>query len=36
MGADPEFAAVRLFVNPDGWVAQFTGDGIASRFPKLD
>ncbi len=36
MGAEPEFAAVRLFVNPDGWVAQFTGDGIASRFPKLD
>jgi 1,2-dihydroxy-3-keto-5-methylthiopentene dioxygenase len=36
MGADPEFAALRLFVNPDGWVAQFTGDDIAGRFPKLD
>jgi len=36
MGAEPEFAAVRLFVNPDGWIAQFTGDEIASRFPKLD
>lgn len=36
MGADPEFTAIRLFVNPDGWVAQFTGDAIASRFPTLD
>lgn len=35
MGPDPEFAAVRLFINPDGWVAQFTGDEIAGRFPKL-
>jgi 1,2-dihydroxy-3-keto-5-methylthiopentene dioxygenase len=36
MGPDPELTAVRLFVNPDGWVAQFTGDTIARRFPKLD
>jgi len=36
MGPDPEFTAVRLFINPDGWVAQFTGDTIASGFPKLD
>ncbi|HVA32738.1 MAG TPA: hypothetical protein VNG31_01235 [Candidatus Baltobacteraceae bacterium] len=36
MGADPEFTAVRLFGNPDGWVAQFTGDPIAQRFPKLE
>lgn len=36
MGADPEFTAIRLFVNPDGWIAQFTGDAIASRFPTLD
>lgn len=36
MGPDPELTAVRLFINPDGWVAQFTGDTIASRFPKLD
>jgi 1,2-dihydroxy-3-keto-5-methylthiopentene dioxygenase len=35
MGADPEFTAVRLFENPEGWVAQFTGDPIAGRFPKL-
>lgn len=36
MGSDPEFTAVRLFINPDGWVANFTGDAIASGFPKLD
>jgi 1,2-dihydroxy-3-keto-5-methylthiopentene dioxygenase len=36
MGADPEFTAIRLFTNAEGWVAQFTGDPIAKRFPKLD
>ncbi|MBX9796554.1 cupin domain-containing protein [Sphingomonas sp.] len=34
MGPAPRFAAIRLFVNPDGWVAQFTGDPIARRFPR--
>ena len=36
MGSDPEFTAIRLFINPEGWVAKFTGDPIAERFPKLD
>ena len=36
MGPDPEFTAIRLFINPDGWIANFTGDAIASAFPKLD
>jgi 1,2-dihydroxy-3-keto-5-methylthiopentene dioxygenase len=36
MGGDPEFTAIRLFVDPDGWVADFTGDPIAAAFPKLD
>jgi len=36
MGPAPEFAAIRLFVNPEGWVANFTGDEIASRFPKYE
>ena len=36
MGPDPEFTAIRLFVNPDGWVANFTGDAIAAAYPKLD
>jgi len=36
MGPAPEFTAIRLFTNPEGWVAQFTGSGIAERFPRLD
>lgn len=36
MGPAPEFAAIRLFVNPEGWVANYTGDDIASRFPKYE
>lgn len=36
MGAAPRFTAIRLFVNPDGWVAQFTGSDIATRFPRLE
>ena len=34
MGAAPRFTAIRLFVNPDGWVAAFTGDDISDRFPR--
>jgi 1,2-dihydroxy-3-keto-5-methylthiopentene dioxygenase len=36
MGPDPEFTAIRFFTSTEGWVAQFTGDTIAQRFPKLD
>ena len=36
MGSDPEFTAIRLFNNQEGWVAKFTGDTIASTFPKLN
>ena len=36
MGPNPEFTAIRLFNNPEGWVANFTGDDIAGRFPMLD
>lgn len=32
-GAAPCFTAIRLFVDPAGWVAQYTGDPIATRFP---
>src|SRR3546814_6097561 len=28
-GPNPMFTAIRLFVSPDGWVADFTGDPIA-------
>ncbi|MFU8877166.1 MAG: 1,2-dihydroxy-3-keto-5-methylthiopentene dioxygenase [Wenzhouxiangellaceae bacterium] len=36
MGPRPEFTAIRLFNNPEGWVAQFTGSDIASRFNRLE
>jgi 1,2-dihydroxy-3-keto-5-methylthiopentene dioxygenase len=36
MGPSPEFAAIRMFVDPSGWVANFTGDDIAARFPKYE
>jgi 1,2-dihydroxy-3-keto-5-methylthiopentene dioxygenase len=36
MGAEPSFCALRFFDNPEGWVARFSGDPIADRFPLLD
>lgn len=36
MGPRPDFTAIRMFVNPDGWVAQFTGDPIHERFPRYE
>ena len=36
MGTSPRFAAIRFFRMPEGWVGNFTGDEIASRFPSLD
>jgi 1,2-dihydroxy-3-keto-5-methylthiopentene dioxygenase len=35
MGPNPSFTAIRVFDNPEGWVAKFTGDKIAARFPLL-
>lgn len=35
MGSSPSFTAIRLFDNPDGWIAHFTGDAIADAYPKL-
>ena len=35
MSESPYFIAIRLFTNPAGWVAQFTGSDIAERFPRL-
>ncbi len=35
MSESPYFVAIRLFTNKDGWVANFTGDNIASRFPRM-
>ena len=34
MGSAPHFTAIRFFDNPAGWVAQFTGDAIASQIGR--
>lgn len=36
MGAEPNFTAIRLFNNPEGWVANYTGKDIATKFPKYE
>jgi len=36
MGPAPHFIAIRLFTNPAGWVASFTGEDIAQRFPRYE
>ncbi len=35
MGETPCFCTLRFFNNPNGWVAEFTGDTIAERYPLL-
>lgn len=32
-GDRPDFIALRIFTDPSGWVAHFTGDAISTRFP---
>ena len=36
MGPQPSFTAIRLFSNPAGWVANFTGADIAARVPRYE
>ena len=36
MGENPHLACIRLFTNPDGWVANFTQNDISKSFPTLD
>jgi len=36
MGPEPHFTVIRLFTTPEGWVARFTGDSIAARFPAFE
>ena len=36
MGPAPRFTAIRLFAEPDGWVASFTGDTIARGVPLYE
>ncbi|CAK9884417.1 MAG: Acireductone dioxygenase [Candidatus Erwinia impunctatus] len=35
MGSEPHFTAIRIFDNPEGWIAHFTGDEIADSYPRL-
>jgi 1,2-dihydroxy-3-keto-5-methylthiopentene dioxygenase len=35
-GERPAFCALRFFDNSEGWVARFSGDPIAERFPLLE
>ena len=36
MGPNPFLKAIRTFNTPEGWVANFTGSDIASRFPRFE
>lgn len=36
MGENPEFTCIRFFTTPYGWVANFTGDRLADKFPTLE
>jgi len=36
MGSRPSFRCIRFFTTPDGWVGDFTGSDIATRFPDYD
>jgi 1,2-dihydroxy-3-keto-5-methylthiopentene dioxygenase len=36
MGEQPNFKCIRLFSDPAGWIANYTGDPIAERFPTID
>ncbi len=36
MGSKPFFKAIRFFLIPDGWVAQFTDSDISTKIPEHD
>lgn len=36
MGESPNFKCIRLFTTEEGWVGDFTGSDIATRFPDMD
>jgi 1,2-dihydroxy-3-keto-5-methylthiopentene dioxygenase len=36
MGPEPDFTCIRLFSNPEGWVAEFTGNKIADEMPRYE
>jgi 1,2-dihydroxy-3-keto-5-methylthiopentene dioxygenase len=36
MSENPKLTCIRLFTSKEGWVADFTGDDIADKFPKYE
>jgi len=36
MGEKPEFTCIRFFTKDDGWVGEFTGSDIATKYPDYD
>lgn len=34
MGANPDVTAIRMFIDPSGWVPQYTESGIEARYNK--
>ena len=36
MGEAPSFKCIRLFTNQEGWLAQYSGNEIASKFPGFE
>jgi 1,2-dihydroxy-3-keto-5-methylthiopentene dioxygenase len=36
MSASPHITAIRFFENTEGWTPNFTGSGIAEKFPKYE
>jgi len=36
MGEAPFFVAIRIFTNPSGWVANFTGSTLSEAFPRYE
>ncbi|MEU3646309.1 cupin [Lentzea sp. NPDC034063] len=36
MGTTPDYVSVRFFHDDDGWIGNFTGSDIATKFPTFD
>lgn len=36
MGENPNFKCIRLFTTENGWLGDFTGSDIATKFPSFD
>jgi len=36
MSENPSLTCIRLFTSKEGWVADYTGDDIADKFPKYE